>query len=78
MAKRYKRNQADTNLFHFGLIKILMVYELGLRRDCWSDFLSQNGFEDSSPPQVDKPVVSKSKPIPPVPYSVFLPKPLPD
>jgi hypothetical protein len=78
MAKRYKRNQADTSLFHFGLIKMLMVYELGLRRDCWEDFLKRNSFEDSSPPQVDKPVVSESKPIPPVPYSVLLPKPLPD
>jgi hypothetical protein len=55
-----------------------MVYELGLHRDCWGDFLSQNSSEDSSPPQVDKPVVRKSKPIPPVPYNVLLPKPLPD
>jgi hypothetical protein len=78
MAKMYKHNQADTSLFHYGLIKMLMVYELGLRRDCWSDFLSQNGFEDSSPPQVDKPMVSERKPIPPVPYNVFLPKPLLD
>jgi hypothetical protein len=78
MAKRYKRNQVDTSLFHFGLIKMLMVYELGLRRDCWSDFLYRNGFEDSNPPQVDKLVVSESKPIPLVPYNVLLPKPLPD
>jgi hypothetical protein len=78
MAKRYKRSQADTSLFHLGLIKMIVVYELGLRRDSWVDFLSRNGFEDSNPPQVDKPVVSEGKPIPPVPYSVFLPKPLPD
>jgi hypothetical protein len=78
MAKRYKRNQADTSLFHFGLIKIRMVYELGLRRDCWSDFLSRNSFEDSSPPQVDKPVVNESKAIPPMPYNVLLPKALLD
>jgi hypothetical protein len=31
MAKKYKRSQADTSLFHVGLIKILVVYELGLR-----------------------------------------------
>jgi hypothetical protein len=78
MAKRYKRNQADTSLFHLGLIKMIMVYELGLRRDCWDDFLSRNGFEESNPPQVDKPMVTKTQPIPPVPYSVLLPKPLPD
>jgi hypothetical protein len=56
---------------------MIMVYELGLQHDCWSDFLNRNGFEDSSPPQVDKPMVTESKPIP-VPYSVLLPKPLPD
>jgi hypothetical protein len=78
MAKRYKRSQADTSLFHLGLIKMIMVYELGLRRDCWDDFLSRNGFEESNPPQVDKPMVAETQPIPPVPYSVLLPKPLPD
>ena len=46
MAKRYKRNQADNSLFHFGLIKMLVFYHLGLHRDCWSDFLSRNSFED--------------------------------
>jgi hypothetical protein len=50
MAKRYKRNQADTSLFHFGLIKMLMVYELGLRHDYWETFLKRNGFDESSPP----------------------------
>jgi hypothetical protein len=78
MAKRYKRSQADTSLFHLGLIKMILVYELGLRRDCWADFLSRNGFEESDPPQVDKPMITKTQPIPPVPYSVLLPKPLPD
>jgi hypothetical protein len=33
---------------------------------------------DSNPPQVDKPVVTEDKSIPPVPYSILLPKPLPD
>jgi hypothetical protein len=77
MAKKYKRSQADTSLFHVGLIKILVVYELGLRRDSWPDFLNRNGFEESSPPQVNNPVVSKSKSTP-VPYSVLLPEPKPD
>jgi hypothetical protein len=77
MAKRYKRSQADTSLFHLGLIKMIIVYKLGLRRDSWGDFLSRNGFEESNPPQVDKPMVTKRKPTP-VPYDVFLPKPLPD
>ena len=77
MAKRYKRNLADTSLFHLELIKMIMVYELGLCRDSWHDFLSRNGFEELNPPQVDKPVVTERKPTP-VPYSVLLPKPLPD
>jgi hypothetical protein len=77
MAKKYKRSQADTSLFHVGLIKILVVYELGLRRDSWPDFLNRNGFEESNPPPIDKPVVSESKSTP-VPYSVLLPKPEPD
>jgi hypothetical protein len=74
MAKKYKRSQADTSLFHVGLIKMLVVYELGLRRDSCHDFLNRNGFEESSPPQVDKPMVSESKSTP-IPYRVLLPKP---
>jgi hypothetical protein len=77
MAKRYKRSQNDTSLFHLGLIKMIVVYELRLRGDCWADFLSRNGFEESNPPQVDKPMVTESIPTP-VPYSVLLPKPKPD
>jgi hypothetical protein len=77
MAKKYKRSQADTSLFHVGLIKMIVVYELGLRRDSWHDFLNRNGFEELNPPQVDKPVVAEGKPTP-VPYSVLLPKPEPD
>ena len=78
MSKRYKRNQTDSSLFHFGLVKIIVVYHLGLHGDCWNDFLARNFYEDSNPPQVDKPVVTENKAIPPVPYSILLPKPLPD
>jgi hypothetical protein len=74
MAKRYKRSQADTSLFHVGLIKMILVHELGLRCDSWHEFLSRNRFEESNPRQVDKPMVTESKPIP-VPFSVLLPKP---
>jgi hypothetical protein len=77
MAKRYKRSQADTSLFHVGLIKIMLVHELGLRRHSWHDFLSRNGFEESNPPQVDKPMVTESRPTP-VPFNVLLPKPKPE
>jgi hypothetical protein len=77
MAKRYKRNQADTSLFHVGLIKILVVSELGLRRDSWQNFLNRNGFTEFNPPLVDKPMVSGDE-TNPVPYSVLLPTPEPD
>jgi hypothetical protein len=77
MAKRYKRNQADMSLFHVGLIKILVVSELGLRRDSWQNFLNRNGFTDINPPLVDKPMVSGNE-TNPVPYSVLLPTPEPD
>jgi hypothetical protein len=78
MSKRYKRNQADSSLFHFRLVKIIVVYHFGLHRDYWNDFITRNKFEDSNPPQVHKPVVSEGKSVPPVPYSILLPKPLPD
>jgi hypothetical protein len=77
MAKKYKRSQAYTSFFHVGLIKMLVVYELGIRRDSWHNFLNCNGFEESNPLQVDKPMVSESKSTP-VPYSVLLPEPKPD
>jgi hypothetical protein len=77
MAKRYKRSHDDTILFHVGLIKMIFVYELGLRQDSWHDFLSCNGFEGSHPPQVDKPMIAEKKTTP-VPYDVLLPKPKPD
>jgi hypothetical protein len=77
MAKRYKRNQADTSLFHVGLIKILVVSELGLRRDSWQNFLNRNGFIEFNPPLVDKPMVSGDE-ANHVPYSVLLPIPEPD
>jgi hypothetical protein len=77
MAKKYRRSQVDTSLFHVGLIKMLVVNELGLRHDSWHNFLNRNGFEELNPPQVDKPVVTETKPTP-VSYSVLLLKPEPD
>jgi hypothetical protein len=78
MSKRYKRNQADGSLFHYGLVKIIVVFHLGLHRDCWNDFLIRNSFVDLNPPKVDKPMVREDKDIPSVPYNILLPKPLPD
>jgi hypothetical protein len=78
MSNKYKRNQDDRSPFHYGLVKIIVVCHLGLHGDCWSNFLTRNDFEDSNPPQVDKPMVSEDKTITPVPYNILLPKTLPD
>jgi hypothetical protein len=78
MSKKYKRNQADSSLFHYGLVRLIVVCHLSLHRDCWSNFIARNDFEDPNPPQVDKPMVSKDKAIPTVPYNTLLPKPLSD
>jgi hypothetical protein len=77
MDKRYKHSQADTSLFHVGLIKMVLIYELGVSCDSWHDFLSRNGFRESNPPQVDKPMVTERKPSP-MPYNVLLPRPKPE
>jgi hypothetical protein len=77
MSKKYKRNQADSSLFHYGPVKMIVVCHLGLHGDFWNDFLARNDFEDSNPPQVDKPMVSEDKTVPPVPYNILLPKPYP-
>jgi hypothetical protein len=78
MSKRFKRQQADSSLFHYGLIKLIVVYHLGLHGDSWSAFVARNGFEDPNPVQVDKPMVSETKAEPPMPFHVLLPKPSAD
>jgi hypothetical protein len=78
MSKNYKINQADSSLFHYGLVKLIVVYHLTLHKDCWSNFVARNGFEDSNLTQVDKPVVSEVKIVPPAPYNILLPKPSDD
>ena len=55
---------------------MVLVYELGLRRDSWYDFINHDGFKESNPPQVDNPMVTKRK-LAPVPYNVLLPIPKP-
>ena len=75
MSKRFKRQKVDSSLFHHGLIKIIIVYHLSLHGDSWRDFIARNGFEDTEPVQVDKPVVTETKAEPPVPLHLLLPKP---
>jgi hypothetical protein len=78
MSKKYKRHQANSSLFHYGLVKLIVVCHLSLHGDCWNNFIARNGFKDSNPTQVDKPVVSEVKVVPPVPYHILLPKPSAD
>jgi hypothetical protein len=75
MSKKFKRHQADSSLFHYGLIKLIVVYHLSLHGDSWSIFVARNGFEDPNPIQVDKHVVSEVKVVPPVPFHILLPAP---
>jgi hypothetical protein len=78
MSKKFKRHKADNSLFHHGLIKLIVVYHLSLHGDSWKAFIARNGFEDTDPVQVDKPVVIETKPEPPVPLHLLLPKPSAD
>jgi hypothetical protein len=50
---------------------------LSLNGDSWRDFIARNGFEDTDPVQVDKPVVIETKAEPPVPFHILLPSPKP-
>jgi hypothetical protein len=75
MSKKYKRHKADNSLFHHGLIRLIVVYQLNLLGDSWKAFIARNGFEDTDPVQIDKSVVVETKVVNPVPYHVLLPKP---
>jgi hypothetical protein len=75
MSKRFKRRKADSSLFHHGLIKLIVVYHLSLHGDSWGDFIARNGFEDTDPVQVDKPMVTEAKL--PVPFHILFPSPKP-
>jgi hypothetical protein len=77
MSKRFKKEKADSSLFHHGLIKLIIVYHLSLHGDSWTTFVARNGFEDTNPIQVDKPVVSDVKAGPPIPFHILLPSPKP-
>jgi hypothetical protein len=50
---------------------------LSLHGDSWEAFIAQNGFKDTNPIQVDKPVVSGVMVVPPIPFHVMLPTPKP-
>jgi hypothetical protein len=67
MAKRYKREKADTSLFHHCLIKIVIFHHLRLSENCWEAFLLRNGFSSPECGQVDKTLVTKTLVGPVVP-----------
>jgi hypothetical protein len=73
MAKRFKREKADSSLFHHGLLKLIVVHHLSLHRDNWQAFLSRNGFANPEFFQIDKVVVSETMVRPPMPFHIFLP-----
>ena len=62
MAKRYKRQSLNSNLFHHGLIRLLLVHHLKLQGDEWDTFLTRNGFITLKPVEilvVDKPMLER-------------------
>jgi hypothetical protein len=73
MAKHYKREKADSSLFHHCLIKIIVVHHLSLSGDYWQDFLLRNGFATPECGQVDKIVVTETLVGPAVPPPTLLP-----
>jgi hypothetical protein len=73
MAKQFKREKADSSLFHHCLIKIVIVHHLRLSGDCWQAFLSRNGFATPECDQVDKTVVTETLVGPIVPPPTLLP-----
>jgi hypothetical protein len=77
MDKRFKREKANSSLFHHGLIGLIVVHHLNLHGDSWQDFISRNGFVVAELFQFDKPVVSETNVGPPVPFHVLLPSPKP-
>jgi hypothetical protein len=77
MSKRFKREKADSSLFHHGLIKLVIVYHLSLHGDSWRAIIAHNGFDDTNPVQVDKPMVNETKVELRVPFHVLLPPPKP-
>jgi hypothetical protein len=44
MSKRFKKKSLDSNLFHHGLIKMLVIHRLKNLGDDWDRFLTRNGF----------------------------------
>jgi hypothetical protein len=73
MAKRFKREKADSSLFHHCLIKIIMVHQLKLNGDCWDAFLLRNGFASPEIGQVDKSVVTETLVGPVIPPPSLFP-----
>ena len=42
--------QQHNNIYHYALIKIIVVYQLGLQGIAWEEFISRDFFTASQPP----------------------------
>jgi hypothetical protein len=60
MSKIFKREKADSSLFHHILIKVIIVHHLSLSGDCWQAFLSRNGFATPECVLMDKSMVTET------------------
>jgi hypothetical protein len=72
MSKRFKCEKDDSSLFHYGLIRLIVIHHLSLHGDNWQSFLSRNGFAKMDSIQIDKAVVSETLAGPPVPFHILL------
>jgi hypothetical protein len=73
MSKRFKREKANSSLFHHGLIKIIVIHHLKLSGDSWQAFLTRNGFATPDSVQVDKVVVTETLVGLAMPLHILLP-----
>jgi hypothetical protein len=73
MSKRFKHEKADRNLFHYDLIRLIIVHHLNLSDDNWQSFLSRNGFTNPESAQIDKVVVNETLVGPAMPFHILLP-----
>ena len=73
MDKQFKKEKADSSLFHHCLIKIIMVHQLKLNGDCWNAFLLRNFFASPEIGQVDKSIVTETLVEPVIPPPTLLP-----
>jgi hypothetical protein len=73
MSKRFKREKADSSLFHHGLIKLIIVHHLSLMVIIGKPSYQGMALPIPSLSQIDKVVVTETLVGPAVPFHILLP-----